>query len=171
MLTATLWCLATGLLWTLVGIYFTALNRRGCDALGLNLASAVFLVLISLSMVPWPEVLAERAPEARLADLSIAMLLAGGTMAAGLVLMMAAMRRGPADVAWSICQSSMVIPFSLGALINQSPVHALNVAGLGAVAAGIGLFGRRKTAPKPDPTSRGGYAAAILAFLVIGLGQ
>jgi hypothetical protein len=171
MLTATLWCLATGLLWTFVGIYFTALNRRGCDALGLNLISALFLALISLAMVPWPEVLAETAPEARLADLSIAMLLAGGTMAAGLVLMMAAMRRGPADVAWSVCQSSMVIPFSLGALLNHSPVQALNVAGLGAVAAGIALFGRRTAAPRPDPTGRGGYAVAILAFLVIGLGQ
>lgn len=171
MLTAGLWCLATGLLWTLVGVHFTVLNRRGCDALGLNLISTLFLAVISLAMVPWPEVVAETAPEARLADLSIAMLLAGGTMAAGLVLMMAAMRRGPADAAWSICQSSMVIPFALGSIFNNSPVHVLNMVGLGAVAAGIGMFGRRKAAPRTDPASDGGYAIAILAFLVIGLGQ
>lgn len=168
MTTAVIWCLATGALWTGVGIYFSAINRQGRDPILFNLCSAVFLLALCLGTVRWSGLLAGDCDHFELIKLLVVMILAGGALAGGMVLMIVAMRRGLPDVAWSICQSSMVVPFALGVLLNGERASVVNVLGMVAILAGITVFGRRK---KAAGAGQRWFALSLGAFAVIGAGQ
>jgi drug/metabolite transporter (DMT)-like permease len=95
-------------------------------------------------------------------------------MGVGMVLMILSMKKGPPSVSWSVCQSSMVIPFSLGVLLNGEKSNAFNLIGLLAVVIGIAVFGRRRGSTPGQGASPHGsswFYMALAGFAVIGLSQ
>ncbi|EIQ02111.1 hypothetical protein OpiT1DRAFT_00691 [Opitutaceae bacterium TAV1] len=172
MTAAVIWCLVTGAIWTGIGIFFSFINRRQRDALLLNLCCAVILVPISAATIRWSGLAAEGMAWPEFASLGITMVLAGAVMAGGLVLMIIAMRQGMPDMAWAICQSSMVIPFLLGLVIHGEQAGLANIGGVAVILAGIASFSRQKKAVQPGQgASRHWFVTSAIAFFVIGAGQ
>ncbi len=169
---AAFWCLATGILWTGVGIYFKKLNDKAHDPVNFNISSAVFLFIICLFTVKWGSLSSTMGIEATsLFKLAVVMLAAGMTMTAGLIIMIKSMNRGRPDAAWSICQSSMLIPFSLGVLLNGETINMFNIAGIMAILGGIAIFGQGKKRSGTQFAEANWFTISLVGFLVIGAGQ
>lgn len=172
MLSAVIWCLVTGVLWTGVGIFFHLINSKKIDIMALMLSCSAVLAVLCMGTVRWSRLAADGWVANQTLPLVLVMSLAGAVMMGGMLLMVASMRCERADAAWSICQSSLVIPFSLGVLINHEETNLVNLLGIALVIAGISIYGRSKgTSGKETGGSRTWFLAALAGFAVIGAGQ
>ncbi len=174
MLTAATWCIITGILWTGVGIYFNHINKRQINPVSFNLCSAIFLFIICLGTVKWNSLANAGWKVNNFSSFLLVMLAAGITAAGGILLMIMAMKRGKPDIVWSICQSSLVVPFSLAILINGEQLTLWNTLGIIAILTGIMLFGQQKKGKSPQQTDtprKGWFVITIIAFVVVGCGQ
>jgi len=162
--------LVTGVLWTAVGIVFgRAPDERG--QLGSFFALNGMFYVLFIWILHFPQA----ADPAEVLRLSIFMLPAAIAELIGFLLLKYAMARGSQGIAWSIVQSSMVLPF-LGAIVFLNN-HAGYVKFLGALIllGGLALLGLRNEQQKGGEAETGdgkGYLPlAFSAFLLIGFGQ
>ncbi len=175
MITAATWCIITGLLWTGVGVYFSHINKRKINPVSFNLCCAIFLFFICLGTVKWTPLAESGWQIKNFTIFLIVMLAAGITIAGGMLLMIKAMKIGKPDIVWSICQSSLVVPFSLAIIINGEKLTLWNILGIIAILSGIILFGQQRN-PKTaqagnDSPAKGWFVLTLIAFAVTGCGQ
>lgn len=171
MMSAVVWCLVTGALWTGVGIYFSIINRQGRDPVLFNLCSAVFLLVICAGTVKWSCLLTAHLDSAALFKLTLVMIPTGMAITGGMVIMIVAMRKGPPDIVWTICQSSMGVPFALGLLLHGEQFTLLNLAGMLLIIVGICLFGGKRNTSESVGMGNGWFLLTLAAFSIIGAGQ
>ena len=171
MLTAVLWCLGAGLIITGLGILYGKVNKHGQDPMLFNWYGALFLAVICAGTVRWGALLKADLEFASFAPLLASMSASGAFMVAGVIAMIAAMRLGRMDIAWSVTQTSMVIPFVMGVLVFGCPVNAYNILGLLGIILGIGLFGIHGNAHAEPGGSRKWLLVALISFLLVGSSQ
>jgi len=174
MITAAMWCVITGLLWTGVGIYFSHINKRNINPVTFNLCCAIFLFFICSGTVKWASLAKADWQVRNFPVFLLVMLAAGIAIAGGMLLMIKAMKIGKPDIVWSVCQSSLVVPFSLAIILNGEKLTLWNLLGIVAILSGIILFGSQR-----NPGSRSGngqpakgwFVLTLVAFAVTGAGQ
>jgi len=160
----------TGLLWAVSGAFFSHVARRGMKpcAFGLAMASSVSVLGWAL-LCNWGAL--RRGDISRAPELVLILSVAGMLNWAGMLLMMAAMRRGHQAGSWTVAQSAMVIPFLAGALLWHDSLMAVHGAGALLILAAIPLFGQQKSHVEADAAGGRWFPMALLAFGVLGLSQ
>jgi drug/metabolite transporter (DMT)-like permease len=134
--------LLTGILWAGNAIVFRHTARKGHDIFvflllfnGLAACAAWFGVdwsLLSAGDVqrPWTFV--------------SVMTWAGLNNQLGMFLLIYAMKHGTQSVVWTIAQSALVLPFTVGVLLFSNPASALNVSGICILLGGIVMVARKR---------------------------
>ena len=170
MLIAIVWCLVTGTLFTGVSVYFCHINRYRIDYIQFNLCSAIFLFIICIFTIKWQSLLQTNHVPDRLPLLILVMTIAGIAITSGMLLMIAAMKSGYSDVVWSVCQSSMIIPFITSILLNGESVKLCNIIGIISIIFGIIILGTKQKI-NSNQAKKGWLVLTLIAFFVVGGGQ
>lgn len=163
---AIFYMLVTGVLWTLVGIiYGKAPNKQGELYSFLTLNGACYTLFI------WSVHFPQAAP-GEVLHLALYMIPATITEMTGFLLLKYAMARGSQGIAWSIAQSSMVIPFLGAILFLGNHAGLLKYTGAAVLLLGLVMVGLKKgKAGQPEAGRKGFLLYAFGAFLLVGLSQ
>lgn len=162
---AFLLMLLTGLLWTVVAVLFGRVppGREEIRAF-FALNGAVFTAVAFAARAP------QAAPPAEVLRLAALVVVPGSAMeAVSAPLLKLAMDRGGQGVAWSIAQSSVVIPFAGSVLFLGAKLAAFHVAGLALMLASLALFAREKGGCAGNDAVF--FRLVFAAFLFSGLGS
>lgn len=161
--------IATGLLWTVTGMIFSYAARRGLRLLAFAFSANFFTALLAWCACDWSAIRAGGLPA--LPAFTVLVSFGGLLNATGMLLIMAAMRRGHQAGSWTVSQSAMVVPFLAGMIIWQERPTHVNLAGMLLIFASLCLFGRRAAVRDADTPGQGWFGLAMLAFVLIGVSQ
>lgn len=136
---AIFYMLITGVLWTLVGIiYGKAPDKQG------DLYSFLALNGFCYTLFIWSVHFPQKAPPPEVLHLALYMIPATVIEMTGFLLLKYAMARGSQGIAWSIAQSSMVIPFLGAILFLGNHASAVKYTGAAVLLSGLILVGLEK---------------------------
>lgn len=136
---AIFYMLITGVLWTLVGIiYGKAPDKQG------DLYSFLALNGFCYTLFIWSVHFPQKAPPPEVLHLALYMIPATVIEMTGFLLLKYAMTRGSQGIAWSIAQSSMVIPFLGAILFLGNHAGAVKYTGAAVLLSGLILVGLKK---------------------------
>jgi multidrug transporter EmrE-like cation transporter len=170
MLTGILLIIVAGILWGGVGVLFSRVIRAGVPAPAYYASAALFVLPLAAAFhVRWSVLLHEPVPLA--GRLAVVMGLGGMANLTGMLLMMAAMRRGHQGASWAIGQTAMVIPFLASVLVWGDQVSAVKFGGVASVAGAIVLLGLSRDRGRPGPLDVRWLATALLCLAVLGAAQ
>ncbi|MCE9612636.1 MAG: hypothetical protein K8T26_00075 [Lentisphaerae bacterium] len=160
---------ATGLLWAVVGAFFSHAARRGLRLVPFGLVSSISSTLMAACLCDWAAIRAGGLPA--LSAFVPIIVLGGFLNTAGTQLIMAAMRRGHQAGSWTVAQSAMVVPFLAGVTFWHERPSVLNMLGVLLIVSSIALFGRRAAMREHRSESHAWFGFALLAFVMIGMSQ
>lgn len=164
---AIFYMLITGVLWTLVGIiYGKAPDKQG------DLYSFLALNGFCYTLFIWSVHFPQKAPPPEVLHLALYMIPATVIEMTGFLLLKYAMTRGSQGIAWSIAQSSMVIPFLGAILFLGNHAGAVKYTGAAVLLSGLILVGlKKKGKEQPKSGQKGFLLYAFSAFLLVGIAQ
>ncbi len=141
MLTGLILCVATGVVWTLVGIlYSRASQRDGRSFVPFMAAYSLVFVLTT-----WTAGHPVAAPMREVALTGACELAAAFFGQLGFLALYLAMRRGGHGVAWSLAQSALAVPFLCGVLFFGNRPGVLPYCGVAMVLGAVALIGAAST--------------------------
>ena len=161
--------IGTGLIWSVVGIFFSRIARRGGDVLRFQLIISSIIALQAWAVCDWKDVLSGNIPAAQ--KIIPIMVSSGIVGCMGMLTLILAMRRGHQAITWTIGQSAMAIPFLAGLLLWREPANTGSLVGMALIVVGIALFGRRREETQKNSSGDGWFTITLLAFLTTGLSQ
>ena len=170
MVTGILLTLFIGFLWSLVGIAYKFIAKENLSVFDIALVNASLTIVVLLSILGWNI----RTDGASMPDSGFCWLvIAGGCInAAGGYVLQWSMKYCRSSVAWAIGQSALIIPFLSITLIFNEAWLALKVIGTVVIIGGMLILSfspSKKTQEMPRPAH--GIVLALIAFLVLGIGQ
>ena len=166
MLTGLLWCLATGVVWTLVGILYSRASQRD-DGGFVPFMAAYSLVFVGTAWTIGHPVTAPIREVALTGTYALAVAFFGQC---GFLALYFAMRRGGHGVAWSLAQSALVIPFLGGVIFFGNRPGVWPYIGLAAMLGAIALIGAG-SASTDGAKNRFYLLLALGAMLLNGVSQ
>jgi drug/metabolite transporter (DMT)-like permease len=160
----------TGLIWAVIGAFFSHVARHHLRMLAFSMAMTLCVALLSWATIcNWPVVL--HGGVQRGAHFIPLIALGGILNWCGMLLIMAAMRRGHQAGSWSVSQSAMVMPFLAGIIFWAERPSLPNVAGAAMILLAVALFGLRPAPPGGETRARPWFHIALMAFCIIGISQ
>lgn len=167
--TGFLFTFLTGVMWTGVGICFSAVARRGIDFISFMLVYALFMSAMAWAIFP---------DYANIDQVSVRdwLLLAGTMLPYGFLGMMGfwavrtAMRSGHNGVVWALAQSAMLFPFLFGIVAFGERYGYVAWIGFILLATGILMLALLRKSESHNYNNRW-IAMAFLAFVLIGVSQ
>ena len=158
--------LATGLLWSLIGIvYSKAAEKPEGFRLFLALGSFCF------ALACWGANPPAAAPVPEVLTVAAVMIPAGILGQLGFLALRGAMRRGGHGASWGIAQSAMLCPFAAGMLFFGERVSAARLAGMGMLLAALVPLSRSGRGQTRDSGRRIFLFFAFLSFALLGAQQ
>lgn len=170
------YAILSGLSWIAVGAVVGLAEKRGCGSTRQQLVSNTLSGTISLLVLGAGMLL---RPDADAFSLrcdwpsALWMLLCGYLNFWMVVYMGKAMLRGPNGIVWTIVQSGFIFSFTLGVVMGNTRLTALNVAGAVCVFAGVVFCGQAKSAGQTAARSASGgwLGPALAGFVLCGINQ
>jgi drug/metabolite transporter (DMT)-like permease len=172
MLSGILLAVATGALWGGVGIVMSLVAARNIDYISFIFCNALLASLLSWMIFPEFVVLKQSGFKPHIA-ITLIMMGAGMALMIGMYLINMAMRRGHHGIAWTIGQSSLVIPFLFGLIVLQENSSWFKSVGVLLIIGSLALFGRAQNSEESkQPGSFSVWLFLVLsAFFLFGLQQ
>ena len=165
--------ISTGLIWSLSGVVMSRATRLDFNIGQYFVANSLFsALLVMVVLVDWP-VLLTGVP-ARLMELTLVLLGAGGMNAAGLVLLQRAMQYGHNGLSWTLAQAALVIPFVAGMVFWDVSSRFAQWMGVGLIVLGMLLAVLKTSSNAESVVDRKRYCwlgFTLSAFLCIGISQ
>ncbi|MBR6471649.1 MAG: hypothetical protein IKS83_07615 [Victivallales bacterium] len=161
-----MFCLATGVVWTLVGILYSQASQRDDGSFVPFMASYSLVFAVTAWTVGCPVA----APAREVALTGGCALSAAFFGQFGFLALYLAMQRGGHGVAWSLAQSAMVIPFLGGVIFFGNRPGVWPYIGLAAMLGAIALIGAG-SAGTDRAKSRFYLLLALGAMLLNGVSQ
>lgn len=155
--------LATGLVWSLVGIVYSKAAEKP-EGFRLFLAIGAFCFALAC----WGANPPAAAPVSEVLTVAAVMIPAGILGQFGFLALRGAMRRGGHGASWGIAQSAMLCPFAAGMLLFGERVSAARLAGMGMLLAALVPLSRGGRIPEKDSGHRVFLIFAFLAFVLLG---
>jgi multidrug transporter EmrE-like cation transporter len=169
MLTALIFPVISGLLWAVVGLIMSLVARRGMKLSGVMVTSACCSATIGWIVIPRHAALF--AGEVSRAAAVVPMMLGVGlTSFLAFSLMQIALRRGHHGIIWTIGQSSLIIPFTVGIVAYGNNATVTNILGVVCVLCALVAFGMSKRDGNALENGRW-FPIALLCMVIIGLQQ
>jgi uncharacterized membrane protein len=174
MLTGILIAIATGLLWTLIGIIMSNCSRYGLNFRSYSVINSFFTLLFTMLIyVRWDVVVTWKIMN----PYPLICLIAGAGVfsSIGLFVMQSAMTRGHNGIIWTFGQSALIFPFLAGIFIFGEQAGVFKIIGVililtGMILPSIVKKSKAETVNKPD-NSKVWLKFALLAFLLCGISQ
>lgn len=160
----------TGLIWAVIGAFFSHVAQRGLKVLAFGMVMTVCVSFLAWGLLcHWPAVLHGGLPRVR--EFVPLMALAGILNWSGMLLIMAAMRRGHQAGSWTVSQSAMVVPFLAGIIFWHDRPTLPNMMGAVLILLAVVVFGLRSARQEPGSHARPWFHIALMAFCIIGISQ
>jgi multidrug transporter EmrE-like cation transporter len=164
-----LMALATGILFSIVGGFFSNVARRQIDMVAFNCVLFGAITVASAGLCNWSALARGDVPQA--GPLIIAMVLAGLCNLAGILLMMRSMRCGPQTASYTFAQCAMVWPFLAGVVIWHDPAHPINYLGVILIFASIVLLAQKPGSGGQERANVRWLVICLTGFLILGASQ
>jgi len=169
MLEGILIAMATGVVWTFIGVVMSHCSRSKMDFMSYYAANSLLSTLLTMALYARWDVIARGEVQSPSA---LASCIAGSGVvnAIGLALMQLAMKRGHNGVIWAIGQSALAIPFLCGIFIFGEHGGAMKFAGVAFILAGM-LLPSLLGGNGEGEQGSGWLKLTLGAFLLFGIGQ
>lgn len=159
---------ATGMTWSLVGVISGSAPKHGLQMSLVQLLGGLTSLVIGICVLLTTGSLTQATPEA-IRYVIVCCLLSGIGNYALLQLMSRAMQTGPNGIIWSIVQSGLIFPFTMGILFFNVELNAWKVCGIIMIITALAIFGTAKD--NSASGSRKWLLFAFTAFVICGIQQ
>ena len=166
-----LFSLVTMLLWAAVALLYRHAARAGVGLAPLGAALSVLGLLVSTALLAGR--LAVIGEALRTWRFLLVMGSAGALNQVAMLLLARSMREGPGASSWTICQSSMAVPFLYSLVFWHETARALQWVGLAAAAVSVVMLGMdRRSSSAPERQAGVGWLGwALASFAANGIAQ
>ena len=168
MLNGSIFTIATGVIWTLVAVIYSAVaGKQKHFTSFMFFYSAIFALLICIFQTP------QNASAAEICKVAYPIVPAALLGHLGFFALYLAMKKGSHAVAWTFTQSAMVMPFLGSWLFFNSQVKWVNFAGLALVILALCGLGASKKDKSAEENKNSSLALifSMIALLLTGLSQ
>lgn len=163
--------LTTGILWCCSGVLYSTVARKKLDfAAVMSVTTALNSLLCWLFFVDYEKM--ANQPPGTVLRLAGIMFMVGILASTAFIIMQRAMKDGHHGIIWTISQSAMILPFSVGILMFHEPLLFWNGGGMLFVFFSFFLFGiqkNEKTSSRPKNSKW--FWLSLLTFFVLGSAQ
>ncbi len=172
LLKGVLLALATGLLWSLVGVFYNAIAKWRLSIFDISIVTNAIAIAVLLGGVTDVRQLVAGTIPAPDRWYILFVAAAGGVNMAGSLILQCSMVYGRSGVTWAIGQSALVVPFVALTVLYSEAWTVSGIAGTLAVLSGMALLSM-KPAPRTPRTPNPGKDVryALLAFALLGCAQ
>lgn len=158
----------TGLTWSFIGIIMSTAPKKGVSTSAYQFIASFFTIVLSTIVLLSTGALAKATPQANLLVLSCCCL-SGFLNYFPLELMSRAMQKGPNGIIWSVVQSGLIFPFTMGIFFFGVTLNPYNQAGILMLVISLMIFGFAKN--NENKGDKSWLYLTFTAFVICGLQQ